>query len=156
MEAAVTSSATGAVKTAVDLQSLRLGDRVSVRIEVPARSRVRRRLSDGRVVFVSPLASPFNYGFIPGTHADDGDPIDALLLGARLPAGSRGVGVVLGVIDFRDAGVLDAKVIVGTEEVLAAHDRRRVERFFARYAWLKLLLGERARYQGWLLPPHVR
>lgn len=142
------------MKTSSELPPL--GSVVSVVIEVPARSPVRRRFSDGKIVLVSPLPSPFNYGFLPETCADDGDPIDAVLLGGRLPFRSRGVGTVLGVVDFRDAGVRDAKVIVGSPGGLSRAERRTVERFFRRYAWLKLLLRERASYHGWLVPPRMR
>ena len=45
--------------------------------------------ADGTVDFVSPLPSPFNYGSVPDTLSEDGDPLDALLVGPRRPAGYR-------------------------------------------------------------------
>ena len=59
---------------------------VEVTIETPAGSRSKYRYDEERGVFVLhkmlPLgaAFPFDFGFLPGTRAEDGDPLDVLVL----------------------------------------------------------------------------
>lgn len=131
-----------------------LPDAVVVRIEVPRWSFVKRRL-DGRVDFVSPLPCPYNYGSIEGTLGPDGDPIDALVLGPKLPYGVRYLGIVRAAMGFLDAGELDPKIVC-SETPLTDFDRRGVEAFFHTYAWLKravhLARGRRGptRVEGWI------
>ncbi len=132
----------------------RIGDVVRVHVEIPKGSLVKRR-ADSSIDFVSPLPCPFDYGSLPDTLADDGDPIDALLVGE--PQGRRrGAQVdarVLAIVRFIDAGREDPKLVCGTPP-LSPKDRRRVERFFRLYAPLKrilaLLRGQRGdtRYAG--------
>ncbi|MGB5703359.1 MAG: inorganic diphosphatase [Polyangiales bacterium] len=126
----------------------------SVVIDVPRGSFVKRR-DDGTIDFVAPLPSPFNYGHVPGTVSDDGDAIDAVVLGPRLPRGTRTDVVIRGTIGFIDAGATDPKWIC-CDRPLGLGDRRRVEGFFRRYAVAKRLInrlrGVRGptRYLGWL------
>ena len=61
---------------------------VEVVIEVPRGSFVKRG-STGHVDFVSPLPCPFNYGSVPSHIGLEGDLLDALVLGPRLPLGTR-------------------------------------------------------------------
>jgi inorganic pyrophosphatase len=133
---------------------LRLPPRVTVIIEVPRGGLVKRR-GDGSLDFVSPLPSPFNYGSVPGTRAPDGDPLDALVLGSRLRAGTRVEVDVLAVLGFVDRGLHDPKLVCGRAP-LAAGQRRAVERFFWAYErgkrGLQRLRGqpERTEVIGWL------
>jgi len=60
---------------------------VEVVIEVPRGSFLKRG-SSGRVDFVSPLPSPYNYGCVPTHIGLEGDLLDAVVLGPRLPFGS--------------------------------------------------------------------
>lgn len=127
---------------------------VTVLVEVPRGGFVKRR-PDGAVDVVSPLPSPFNYGCIEGTLAPDGDPLDVIVLGRRLRAGTRVTREVLAVYGFLDRGQLDPKLVCGHGPLRPRH-RRAVERFFARYVVLKRLL-QRLRGQpeptealGWL------
>ncbi|MGE0792275.1 MAG: inorganic diphosphatase [Sandaracinaceae bacterium] len=106
-------------------------------IEVPAWTFVKRR-PDGSVDFVSPLPSPFNYGSIVGTVGPDGDPLDALVLGPRLEAGTRVRTTAYAEVDFVDAGVPDPKRVCGRP--LSAIDRARVISFFVVYARFKRAL----------------
>lgn len=128
--------------------------RVTILIEIPRGGMVKRR-PDGRVDFVSPLPSPFNYGCLEATLAPDGDPLDAVVLGSRLPAGVRVEREVLGVYGFVDRDRLDPKLICG-EAPLLPRQRRSVERFFRLYTPAKRAL-QRVRGQpeptytlGWL------
>src|SRR5436190_685566 len=57
-------------------------------IELP-RGGLVKRSAGGRIDFVSPLPCPYNYGSLPGTRGGDDDPIDAIVLGPRLRAGTR-------------------------------------------------------------------
>ena len=130
------------------------GEIASVIIDVPRGSFVKRK-DDGAIDFVSPFPSPFNYGHVPGTVADDGDAVDAVVLGPRLPRGARANVPVRATIGFIDAGVADPKRICA-DRPLDGADRRRVEGFFRRYALVKRLInrvrGESGptRYLGWL------
>lgn len=122
--------------------------RVPIVIEVPRFSFVKRGPT-GAIDFVSPLPSPFNYGSIPGTLAEDGEPRDALLLGPRLPRGTRREATVLGVVRFLDAGVADPKVVVGQR--LGRADRVTIDGFFHLYALAKRCAGRRpSRYEGFI------
>lgn len=136
------------------LVPLRLPARATVVIEIPRGGMVKRR-GDGSLDFVSPLPSPFNYGSLPGTRAPDGDPLDALVLGPRLRAGTRVEVDVLAVLGFLDRGKLDPKLVCGRSP-LSATERRAVERFFWAYERLKRGLQrlrgqhERTEVLGWL------
>jgi len=134
------------------LPSLR--ERLEVVIEVPRFSPVKRR-PDGRVHFVAPVPSPFNYGSVVGSALSaDGDPLDALVLGPRLRRGARRRLPVLGIVAFVDAGADDPKVVLGLG--LSPRERRRIESFFRRYAVAKRLMSRfrgRTAYDGWLLEP---
>ena len=109
-------------------------------VEVPRLSFVKRGPT-GAIDFLSPLPCPFNYGSVPGTLAEDGDPLDAILLGRRRARGQRVSGRVLGVVGFLDAGVPDPKLVLG--ERLRLRDRLQLEAFFRVYALAKGLSGRR-------------
>lgn len=131
-----------------------MDDAVTVIIDVPKWSFIKRK-DDGSVDFVSPLPSPFNYGHVPGTLAEDGDALDAVVLGKRLAPRSSVAVAVRARIGFLDAGSSDPKLICSSTP-LGDAQRRRVERFFRRYAVAKRLIngirGEPGptRYLGWL------
>jgi inorganic pyrophosphatase len=61
---------------------------LEVLIEIPRGSFVKRG-STGQVDFVSPLPCPFNYGSVPQYLGLENDLLDAVVLGPRLPAGTR-------------------------------------------------------------------
>jgi inorganic pyrophosphatase len=58
------------------------------------------------------MAYPFNYGFIPQTHAEDGDPVDVLLL-SSLPVvpGSVIAARPIGVLEMEDEAGPDNKIL---------------------------------------------
>ncbi len=120
-----------------------LPERVRVSIEVSAGSRVKRG-SDGRVDFISPIACPFNYGCAPDTRAEDGEPVDVLVLGPRLPRGPAGTLRRVGRVRFMDAGQVDDKWICGAAPP-SAGELRRLARFFRFYALCKRLARPRRR-----------
>jgi inorganic pyrophosphatase len=95
------------------LQSTRekgLSSLVEVVVEVPKWSFVKRS-QNGIIDFVSPIPCLFNYGSVPIIPAPDGDPLDAIILGKRLPLGHQGIVRVKGIIKFTDAGLVDNKLI---------------------------------------------
>ena len=91
---------------------------VDVLIEIPAGGQVKYEIdkATGRPRvdrFIAPgLSYPANYGYVPGSCAGDGDPLDALVLTrvALLP-GVLIEAQVIGVLRMRDAGDDDAKLI---------------------------------------------
>jgi len=91
---------------------------------------------DGGVRFASPIPAPYNYGSVPNTVAPDGDPQDALVLGARLPRGHSGEWRVFGVVRFTDGGRSDDKWVCG-ETPPGAFERARIAVFFHLYARAK-------------------
>ncbi|MCO5563454.1 hypothetical protein L7F22_017096 [Adiantum nelumboides] len=83
---------------------------VEVVIEVPKGSMVKRR-PDGLLDFFLPFPCPFNYGSVTSIRAQDGDPLDAIVLGAPLPYGHVGTWRVKGILKFMDAGIVDDKLV---------------------------------------------
>ncbi len=137
---------------------------VEVLVEIPLGSRnkyeydhERHRFVLDRVLYAS-VHYPTDYGFIPGTLADDGDPLDALVLtteptfpGCLVPA--RPVGL----LDMRDQKGEDQKVLAVSAvdpryaEVrdlgdVAPHLLREIENFFQTY---KTLEGYDTEITGW-------
>ena len=105
--------------------------RVRVRVEIPRWSFVKR--GEGGVEFLSPVPCPFNYGSVVGTRAADGDALDALILGPRLPLGAVIDVLVHGVVRFEDDGVQDDKLVCGAARP-SAGERALVVGFFRAYA----------------------
>jgi len=112
---------------------------VDVEIEYPRWAMIKRR-RDGRVDFVSPLPCPYNYGSIPGFVSGDGDALDVVVLGGRVPVGTRLRLPVVAVLDFIDDGCADPKVIC-SEAPLSRPQRAGLRLFFAVYATFKRSLA---------------
>lgn len=113
----------------------------------------------------SPVRYPGDYGFIPGTLADDGDPLDCLVL-VQQPS-FPGV-----LIEVRPVGVLfmvdsdenDQKILavptknprydqIHTMDQIFTHVRREIEHFFSIY---KELEGKVTTMEGWGGPAEAR
>jgi len=116
-------------------------------------------------VLYSPMHYPGDYGFIPGTLADDGDPLDVLTL-VEEPSFSGCLIEVrpVGILNMVDNASPDQKVIavpnrdpryeqVHTLDQLFAHTRREIEHFFTIY---KELEGKKTQMQGWGAPMAAR
>jgi len=98
---------------------------INVFIEIPEGSHIKYELDkDTECVTVdrfsyTSMAFPGNYGFIPQTHGEDGDPLDVLVIAtyALLP----GVVIpsrVVGMLEMEDEAGIDTKIIaVPTEKV---------------------------------------
>ncbi len=61
--------------------------------------------------FLSPIPTPFNYGYIKGTLGNDGSPLDIIVLGGRLDVGSEIDVEVIGKVRFIDNDLEDDKYI---------------------------------------------
>lgn len=102
---------------------------------------------------------PGDYGFIPSTLADDGDPLDILvLLGEPTFPGCLVAARPVGVLEMLDQQVLDEKVLavavssplhkeVRRHTDLFPHILHEIEHFFAIY---KELEGKHTEVRGWL------
>ena len=112
---------------------------VEVLIEIP-RGGFRKRGSTGHVDFISPFPCPFNYGSVPQYVGLEGDLLDAVVLGRRLPLGARVRVKAWGAVILTDRGMTDDKLICSVEP-LTPNQRRRVLRFFHFYAKCKGLLN---------------
>ena len=108
-------------------------------IEIP-RGSFTKRGSTGHVDFVSPLPCPFNYGSIPHFLGLEGDLLDAVVLGGRLPRGARVQLPAWGAVALTDRGLTDHKLICSPTPPTAT-ERRSILRFFRFYARCKALLN---------------
>lgn len=132
---------------------------VTAVIEIPAKSRNKYELDKDsgllkldRVLY-SAVHYPANYGFIPRTHADDGDPLDILVL-MQEPVEPLTIvrGRALGGLRLMDKGADDKIVAVCIDdpayahydsvEALPPHVVRELDRFFRDYKVLEGKQGE--------------
>jgi inorganic pyrophosphatase len=106
----------------------------------------------------SPVHYPGDYGFIPSTLSDDGDPLDVLVLvpGPSFPGCVQEVRPI-GLLEMLDQGILDEKVLaVGKNNPRFAnvwnytdiypHMLKEITHFFSIY---KDLEGKRVEVKGW-------
>lgn len=119
---------------------------IEVVIEVP-RGSFLKRSSTGHIDFISPLPCPFNYGAAPNWIGLEGDLLDAVVLGPRLPFGTRTRVKAWGAVILTDRGMVDDKLIC-SHSPLDPSQRRRVLRFFHFYAKCKGLLNVWRRRHG--------
>lgn len=94
-------------------------EEINAFIEIPQGVSVKYELDkDSGFIFVdrflfTEMNYPFNYGFIPGTLADDGDPVDVLVLSSKpVVPGVVIAGKPIGMLDMDDEAGHDEKVIV--------------------------------------------
>lgn len=139
---------------------------LTVIIEIPRDSRVKYELDKetglikyDRVLY-SPMHYPANYGFVPQTLWDDGDPLDVLVLGQEpLIPGCLIEVRPIGVLDMIDGGEGDAKVLAvpcadprwkGTKDIgdLEPHVLEEIKHFFQVYKDLQKKKVEVGDWQG--------
>lgn len=109
----------------------------------------------------TPMRYPGNYGFVPHTLSEDGDPIDVLICNTRaiIPGGVVNC-VPIGVLDMEDDGGQDEKLIavpssqvtkryenVKSHADLPAITREQIEHFFTHYKDLEP--GKWVKIQEW-------
>lgn len=81
-------------------------------IEIPSGTSV--KLEEGYVDRMLPFAMPCNYGFIEGTVAPDGDPVDVVILNQILGVNykiKKQLCQLVAVIDLEDNGEIDPKEV---------------------------------------------
>jgi len=142
-------------------------EEVHVLIEIPIGSGVKYELDkETGVLFVDRLlytsmVYPFNYGFIPGTLEEDGDPVDVLVVSYDpLIPGSVIKAKPVGVLETQDEKGFDAKIVAvpadkidlrfqGIRDIadLPEAVKQRIEHFFAHYKELEK--GKWVKVIGW-------
>jgi inorganic pyrophosphatase len=113
----------------------------------------------------SPMHYPGDYGFIPGTLAEDGDPLD-ILVWVDEPSftGCMMEARPVGLLKMVDANENDQKIFavpnrnprfesIHTMDQVFPHVRREIEHFFAIY---KELQGVTTQIEGWSGPREAR
>ena len=109
--------------------------RLDVTIEIPRGSFLKRGSTD-HLDFVSPFPCPFNYGSVAHLLGLEGDLLDAVVLGPRLPRGHRGTYFVYGAVGLTDRGLYDDKLVCA-RQAPSIRQLQSVVRFFFFYAWCK-------------------
>jgi inorganic pyrophosphatase len=139
----------------IEIDMTTIEEALPVVIEVPQGSKNKYELDKktgllrlDRVLY-SAVHYPANYGFVPRTHCDDGDPLDVLVLGQEPVHPLTIVEVrILGVMRMRDEKGLDDKLIAVSSHDPAvadhhslndipAHTLREMKRFFVDYKVLE-------------------
>lgn len=100
-------------------------DEVNVFVEIPQGSSIKYELDkESGVVMVdrfnfTAMFYPFNYGFVPQTHAEDGDPVDVLVISSYSVApGTVIPSRPIGMLEMEDEAGIDTKILaVPTEKV---------------------------------------
>jgi inorganic pyrophosphatase len=127
---------------------------LEVIIEVPRGSFLKRG-SQGLLDFISPFPCPFNYGSVEAYIGLDGDLLDAVVLGSRLPRGMKKKVQACGAIRLIDHGMPDDKIIC-SDRPIGSRQRFFILLFFKFYAKCKAILnflrGRKGRNAclGWL------
>jgi inorganic pyrophosphatase len=113
----------------------------------------------------SPMHYPGDYGFIPGTRAEDGDPLDVLALVEEASFTGCLIEVrPVGILNMVDNDQADQKIVavptrnprydeIHTMDQIFPHVRREIEHFFSIY---KELEGKKTRMDGWGSPAGAR
>jgi inorganic pyrophosphatase len=139
-------------------------DAVNAVIEIPGESTNKYEYDKKLNVFrldrnlYSPVHYPGDYGFIPSTLSEDGDPLDVLVL-VDEPSFPGCVMTVrpIGLLEMLDQGVLDEKILavgrnnpryhdVQNYSEIYPHMLKEITHFFAIY---KDLEGKRVEINGW-------
>jgi inorganic pyrophosphatase len=140
-------------------------------IEIPKNSVNKYEYDGGLEMFrldralYSPMHYPGDYGFIPGTLADDGDPLDILVLVDEASfTGCLMEARPVGVLHMMDNNERDQKILaiptrnprfdsIHTMDQVFPHVRREIEHFFSIY---KELQGVQMKMEGWEGPREAR
>jgi inorganic pyrophosphatase len=129
---------------------------VNTVVEIPEGSILKIEWDRKRAAFLldrvepSIFAKPVNYGFIPGTLDEDGDELDSLIVtGEPIPTGVWLEAKIIGVLNFKDDGEMDYKIVlvpaddrnsgdaISSLEDLGERWKQKIEHHFAHYKDLK-------------------
>jgi inorganic pyrophosphatase len=140
---------------------------IYVVVEIPQGSNIKYELDKesgmifvDRVLFTS-MVFPFNYGFIPGTLEEDGDPVDVVLLSYDSVApGSIVRARPIGLLEMEDENGPDSKVIAvphekidnrfaGIKDIADVNEavKERIKHFFEHYKELEK--GKWVKVKSW-------
>ncbi len=108
------------------------------------------------------LGYPTDYGYIPRTLCEDGDPLDALLvIDESVPHGTVVPSRPIGVLYFEDDGEMDEKlIVVPADDITKDHIKelsdlgdafkKNIEHFYSHYKdWKKNWSGVDGKLHGW-------
>lgn len=112
---------------------------LEVVIEIPRGSFLKRG-STGKLDFISPFPCPFNYGSVNQYIGLEGDLLDAVVLGPRLPRGKRVTVPAVGAVGLTDRGMYDDKLICSAAPA-TPRQRFLILLFFRFYAKCKGVLN---------------
>jgi inorganic pyrophosphatase len=113
----------------------------------------------------SPMHYPGDYGFVPGTRSEDGDPLDVLVMVDEPSFPGVMINVrPLGMLEMIDQNECDQKILavpvrnprfdsLKSIEDAFPHNLREIEHFFSIY---KELEGKRTEMRGWRGPDEAR
>ncbi len=143
-------------------------DEVNVIIEIQkgSKNKIEKDEETGRLILDRVngtfLGYPADYGYIPDTLCDDGDPLDALLIiDESLPHGVIAPSRPIGVLYFEDDGEMDEKLIcVPADDISKDHIKhvddlgdsfkKNLEHFYSHYKdWKKNWSGVSGELKGW-------
>ena len=152
-------------------ESLPLGDKapemINVVVEIPKGSNNKYEFDEKLGVFkldrvfYSPFFYPVDYGFIPQTRSEDGDHLDALVIGSDpVPLGTLVEARPIGMLNMIDSGDPDAKILcvqaknprfdaikdVADIQKWQPHLLKEIEHFYQHY---KDLQGKKVETSGW-------
>lgn len=144
----------------MDIKKIKAGEvpnKVNVFIEIPKDGNIKYELDkESGVIFVdrflhTAMTYPFNYGFIPNTLSEDGDPVDVLVLGDQevLP-GTVIPSKIIGMLEMTDEAGIDTKILaVPTEKIdpnsseindisdVSSSVKNKIKHFFENYKTLE-------------------
>ncbi len=129
---------------------------INVFVEIPKDGNIKYELDKkSGVIFVdrflyTAMNYPFNYGFLPNTLAEDGDPIDVLVLSEHsVMPGSVIPSIVIGMLEMEDEKGIDTKILAVptkkvdplyggfTMETLPDAIKNKIKHFFENYKTLE-------------------
>jgi inorganic pyrophosphatase len=141
--------------------------KVNVFIEIPKGSNIKYEYDEkaeavkvDRILHTS-MSYPYNYGFVPGTLGEDGDPIDVMVIStASFSPGTYVVAKPIAVLAMKDEEGVDWKIIaVPTEKIdpdfggfsgvrdMNEHTKNMIGHFFSYYKSIEP--GKWAKVEGW-------
>lgn len=105
-------------------------EEINVFVEIPQGSSIKYELDKKTgIIFVdrftyTAMFYPFNYGFIPNTYAEDGDPVDVLVISSYSVAPGT-------IIPSRPIGILEMEDEAGIDTKIIAVPTKKVDPFYA-------------------------
>jgi len=113
----------------MDIKKLSAGknppEEINVLIEIPQGSAIKYELDKETGIITvdrfnyTGMVYPFNYGFVPQTHAEDNDPVDVLVISSQAVAPGTAIPCrPIGMLEMEDEAGIDTKIIaVPTKKV---------------------------------------